>query len=255
MPGEATQGAQVAAEAERIFNNTKQTLYKYPAYVVEEKAGKYEIDCCGFVSYILANIAPEHLKLIPTIHWPVPLAFEYFLFFDTLPAGGSVGWSPIASLLDCLPGDIIAWRRLASAGDTGHVFVVEQAPVVVAAGVVAVGACDSSNILHYDDTRTVVDGKQATGVGTGTIRFEIDDTGTPTAFQFGLGDKFHSYTIAIGRWFRSRRARDALGPGRRLSFSVSWCSVARAVRPTWSRVSRRGFEQFLEAQGLTGPAR
>jgi hypothetical protein len=199
MSAEASQGAQIAAEAERIFNNTKQTLYQYPAYVVEENTGRYDIDCCGFVSYILANIAPEHLKMVPTIHWPVPLAFEYFLYFDSLSTRGSAGWSPVADLRDSLPGDIIAWRRLASVGDTGHVFVVVDAPVVVAPGVVAVNACDSSNILHYDDSRSVVDGEQATGVGTGTIRFEIDDTGKPTAFQFGHGDRFHSYSIAIGR--------------------------------------------------------
>ena len=142
MTAEATQGAAILAEAVRIFNNTKQTLYQYPAYLVEESSGVYQIDCSGFVSYILANVAPEHWKLIPTIHWPVPLAFEFFLFFNALPTDGSDGWSSVASLLDCVPGDIIAWRRLATAGDTGHVFVVTGSPVVIEEGVVAVSACD-----------------------------------------------------------------------------------------------------------------
>ena len=199
MSGEATHAAAVLAEAVRIFNNTKQTLYQYPAYVVNESAGIYQIDCSGFAAYILANVAPEHWKLIPTIHWPVPLAFEFFLFFNSLPADGSVGWSPVANLLDCGPGDIIAWRRLASVGDTGHVLIVAEPPVIVDDGVAAVTAYDSSNILHYSDSRRVVGGNQETGVGTGTIHFQVDDIGTPTAFQFGPGDNFHSVGIAIGR--------------------------------------------------------
>jgi hypothetical protein len=41
---------------------------------------------------------------------------------------------------------------------------------------------------------------QKTGVGTGTIHFPLDPTtGSPTAFQFGPGDPFHTVRIAIGR--------------------------------------------------------
>ena len=38
-----------------------------------------------------------------------------------------------------------------------------------------------------------------TGVGSGTIRLQVDGTGVPVAFQFKIGDQFHTYPIAIGR--------------------------------------------------------
>jgi hypothetical protein len=50
-------------------------------------------------------------------------------------------------------------------------------------------------VVHYDDTRT--GGRN--GVGSGTIHFQVDTAGAPTAFQFGPGDGFHSTDIAIGR--------------------------------------------------------
>jgi hypothetical protein len=202
MSGEASQGQQVAAEAERIVDNTRHTRYQYPPYSIDDETGTYDVDCCGFVSYVLECIAPEHYDLIPKVDgWPVPQAFKYEEYFHNLPTDGSVGWRRIDRLADSRRGDIIAWRLLQSdsAGDTGHVFIVADDPEVLEAGLYAVRAYDSSNVLHYDDSRDLGDGEQQTGVGTGTIHFEVDGTGKPTTFQFGPGDPCLSAPIAIGR--------------------------------------------------------
>jgi hypothetical protein len=198
---EASHGRQVAAEAERIVDNTRHTRYQYPPYVIDDQTGTYDVDCCGFVSYVLDCVAPEHYKLIgAAANWPVPQAFKYYEFIDSLPTTGTVGWRRIYRLADSRPGDIIAWLLRQTVGDTGHVFIVAGDPEVVTADQSAVRAYDSSDILHYDDSRQLADGQQETGVGTGTIQFQIDQaTGRPTAFQFGPGDCFHSVPIAIGR--------------------------------------------------------
>lgn len=202
MSSEATKGKQVADEALHIVDNTRHTVYKYPPYRIDDETGTYDLDCCGFVSLVLQRIAPEHYHLIPAVHgWPVPQAFKYYEYFAGLPTVGSVGWRPIGRLTAISEGDVIAWLLGGdSAGDTGHVFVVAGKPEVLEAGLSAVPAYDSSNVLHYDDSRHLTDGKMRTGVGTGTIRFNVDEaTGSPTAFQFGPGDHFHSAPIAIGR--------------------------------------------------------
>jgi hypothetical protein len=84
--------------------------------------------------------------------------------------------------------------------DTGHVLVVARAPEVIGADLSAVRAYDSCDALHYGDSRELANGEQETGVGTGTIHFQVDQTtGSPIAFHLGPGDPFHSVPIAIGR--------------------------------------------------------
>ncbi len=202
MTAEAFSGEQVAAEAENIIDNVQQTRYQYPPYLIDNETGTYYVDCCGFVSYVLESIAIEHYEMIPPVPgWPVPQAFKYYEFFTDLTTTPLVGWRLIPRLANCVAGDIIAWRLLSpdSTGDTGHVFIVAGDPVVLESGDIAIPAYDSSNVLHYDDSRFLPDGQQTTGVGTGTINFKVDRSGGPAAFQFGPGDCFHAAPIAIGR--------------------------------------------------------
>ena len=204
MPGEATRGAQIALQAQRIVDDTRHTRYKYPPYVIDDATGTYEVDCCGFVSLlVLKRIAPEHYTMIQAApDWPVPQAYKYYEFFDGLSKQGSIGWRRIHRLTDSQRGDIIAWRLLNSdsAGDTGHVFIVSADPEALETGVITVAAYDSSNVLHYDDSRLAPEGQPKTGLGKGSIHFQVDPTtGCPIAFQFGPCDPFRSAPIAIGR--------------------------------------------------------
>jgi hypothetical protein len=64
MNGVTSLGSQVVKEALRILENTQQTRYQHDIYI-DEGTGIYDVDCSGFVSYILELVAPYHLELIP----------------------------------------------------------------------------------------------------------------------------------------------------------------------------------------------
>ncbi len=61
----------------------------------------------------------------------------------------------------------------------------------------AVRAYDSSNVIHYHDTRGRGGDSPATGVGSGTIHFRYASVGIQ--FKFGPGDSYHDAPVAIGR--------------------------------------------------------
>ena len=81
--------------------------------------------------------------------------------------------------------------------DTGHVFFVVEDPVVFDDGVVSVRVYDSSDVLHYDDTRGQGGDSPATGLGSGKIHFRYVDS--RVEFKFGPGDGYHDAPVTIGR--------------------------------------------------------
>jgi hypothetical protein len=199
MPTEATHRQQVAAEAEAILLRIQHTVYTHETYV-DVATGTYDMDCSAYVGYVLQRIAPQHYD---TIHngggSHGPLAVDFYHRFQVLPPGGADGWRPVQPLADARRGDIVAWDfPEAKPGDnTGHVFIVVDDPEVLDDGVVAVRAYDSSNVIHYDDTRGHGGDTPATGVGSGTIHFRY--IGSGIQFKFGPGDKYHGAPVAIGR--------------------------------------------------------
>ena len=130
-----------------------------------------------------------------------PRAFEYYVFLSSLTPESAGGWHRILFLRDARPGDIIAWRfpTVEKGHDTGHVLVVAATPTSQSSGIFTVPVYDSAAQPHFDDTRGSSPGQFATGVGTGSIKFRVDDAGRPTAFQFAPGDTFAVFPIAIGR--------------------------------------------------------
>jgi len=196
---EATRADDVAAEAERIFKHAHHTHYQHDP-VINPRTGTYDVDCSAFVAHVLEVVAREHLALLTAqTKAPNPRAVDFYEFFasPSLPAG----WKRVATLADVRRGDVVAWRlpTIKPGEDTGHVFVVAQTPDYnAAAGAWVVHVYDSSNIIHYDDSRDK-SGKYHSGVGTGAIRFQVDDSGAPTKFQFGPGDKFHALPMAVAR--------------------------------------------------------
>jgi hypothetical protein len=187
---------QIAWQAEFIVNNIQQTDYQHNDNIDVDR-GVYDCDCKGFVGFVLERAAPDHYAMIPIEPGQLrPRAYIYYEFFTspTLPGG----WQHIDSLLDARRGDIIAWRvaEIVEGQDTGHVFFVAETAVTIDSAVFAIRAYDSADVPHFDDTRGVGD----SGVGSGFINFQVDDTGAPMAFQFGPSEEmFVTQPIAIGR--------------------------------------------------------
>lgn len=199
MPTEATRRQQVAAEAEAVLRAARHTVYDHDTYV-DVANRTYDMDCSGYVGYVLEQIAPRHYHTIPAAG-SRPLAFEFYERFRSLPLEGADGWGwrRIASLADARRGDIVAWKSelLEPGFNGGHVCVVVYDPETLADGVIAVRVYDSSNVLHHNDTRARPGASAGTGLGMGTIRFRYTEAGAQ--YQFGRKDDFTACELAIGR--------------------------------------------------------
>jgi len=140
-----------------------------------------------------------------------PRAFKYYGFFAALTPGSTGGWHRINFLRDARPGDVIAWRfpTIERDENTGHVLFVAERPTVDALGIYSVRVYDSAAEPHFDDTRGSGAGRFPTGVGSGSIKFNVDGSikfnvdgvGRPTAFLFAppASAEFTFLQIAIGR--------------------------------------------------------
>jgi hypothetical protein len=199
MASEATTGQQLADEALRVYNAVRHTTYSHKNHV-DVETGTYNVDCNGFVGFVLKEAAPQHFaQITPEPRHKLPRAFIYAAYFANLPSTGTNDWLQVPRLADARPGDIIAWSLTdPPPGDknTGHVVVVADDPVDKGDNKLSVRVYDSSDVIHHDDTRGV---SPRTGVGIGTIWFSVGVAGNPTAFQFGPNDHFHPEPIAIGR--------------------------------------------------------
>jgi hypothetical protein len=199
MNGATPLRLQLANQALLILENTQQTKYTHDIYI-DETTGTYNVDCSGFVSYILTLVAPNHLSLIPMQSGETRLlAQDYYNFFSSLPNETTNGWRQILYLRDVRRGDLIAWALPPPNPDTGHIFVVAEKPVPLDANTMAVMAYDASDIFHYDDSRGPGPGQFLTGVGSGTFHIGINSSGAPVSFQFDAGDPVVQNGIAIGR--------------------------------------------------------
>ncbi len=193
--------AQLASRAEAIVESVQQTTYQHTTAINAER-GLYDCDCSGFVSYILSTLAPRHYASIPREpdqDWP--RAFMYYDYLSQL-GGTSTAWRRISSLYEAQPGDVIAWRfpEVQAGHDTGHVmFVAALSASMAPGGNVSVAVYDSADVPHFDDTRGGGPGQFLSGVGLGTIQFQVQPDGSPTAFLFAPGDHMVTLPIVIGR--------------------------------------------------------
>lgn len=194
--------AQVASQAKFIVNNLQHTDYQFTDKIDVDR-GSYDCDCSGFAAFLLLRAAPGHYAMVPRKEsaQPNPRAFDYYEFFDSLTPLSADGWRRIDFLRDARQGDIIAWRfpKIQKHHDTGHVCFVADTPKEIDNRVFNVIVYDSANQPHFGDTRGTGEGRFAKGVGSGVIKFRVDDTGRPSAFQSAPKDQFVSLPIAIGR--------------------------------------------------------
>ena len=162
------------------------------------EAGIYDVDCSAFLGFLIGAVAERHYEMIAgsTTH-KRPLARDFYRFFAALPTTIEGGWRRVTRLDDIVPGDVMAWELPeAQTGDTGHCFVVAARPVDADDGGRSVRVYDSTSILHFEDTRE----PDGSGIGSGSIHFEIDAEGAPTAFRFDANVRhFKPMPIAIAR--------------------------------------------------------
>lgn len=197
---EATKGDELATTTRRMVEGVRLTSYEH-GVIIDPHAGTYFTDCSGFVSYVLERIAPEHYGAIPReVAHPYPRAFEFFDYFASRAAHASFGWRRVDRFFDVREGDLVAWRekRVREDHDSGHVFVVAQAPMPIGDGFWLVGVYDSSDVPHFDDSRER-SGEFRSGVGMGGILIHVDAEGLPIGFIFGSEDSLHELPIAVAR--------------------------------------------------------
>jgi hypothetical protein len=188
----------LADAAETLLAAVRETHYQHRTQV-DQAEGVYDMDCSGFVDYLLKRFAPAQFALIPVESGHArPRAKIFFQLFDGLRENPVPGWSAVDRLTDVRRGDIIAWE-LATAteapGDTGHVIIAAGQPVRKRENIYSLEVYDSSGIRHDNDSRP----PGTSGIGKGTINFKIDPTGKAIAFQFNSAAHFHEEPIAIGR--------------------------------------------------------
>lgn len=189
----------VHGEAIRILNNIRTTVYQHDTKINESK-GVYRCDCSGFVGYVLSRSTGKNDQKGPLSDGRKrPLAMDYEKFFAAAPskADGTARWQHVVRLADALPGDVIAWRHeKPMPGNTGHVVIVDQRPVLEKEGIVRVVVIDSTTRPQVDDTRA----KGTSGVGRGTMWFTIDGEGRPIGHIRGSRtSKPKIESISVGR--------------------------------------------------------
>jgi hypothetical protein len=200
MAASESLGPMLADKAADILANLKETRYVHTLHV-DADAGIYDVDCSGFVSWILQQIAPRHLQQIPVdASAGRPLARDYYEFFAARPVEAEQGWRQIFGLGNVGRGDLIGWLLPETPHrDTGHVFIVQALPLPNPDGTLRVSVIDASDVKHFDDSRGTGPGQFATGVGSGFIHFTVDGNGNPTAFQFNASETPATVPIAICR--------------------------------------------------------
>lgn len=188
--------------AERLLSGMRETHYQHRTYA-DQSRGVYDMDCSGFVDYLLKEIAPSQfapLRIEPG--HTRPRAAMYFDLFTRLNHNPLPGWEAVPKLSAARRGDIIAWQLTASTGepgDTGHVVIVASAPVEQRNDLYRVNVYDSSVIRHDEDSRP----EGGNGVGEGVITFRVNASGQPIGFQFNSQAHYHGEPIAIGRLVNS----------------------------------------------------
>jgi|SRR5581483_6660872 len=192
----------IAAQAEFAVDNVRQTDYLHKAEI-DPALGTYDCDCSEFVSFVLQTVSLKHYNEVPIEPGESrPRAFKYYDFLHGLQMEAKPGWETIRFLRHAGRGDVVAWRTqtIEKGQDTGHVLILADTPVPDDSGIFTVRVYDSADRPHFNDTRGHAEGQFPRGVGSGFLKFEVDDQGKPEAFLFSPSSKnFDKKVIAIGR--------------------------------------------------------
>lgn len=148
-------------------------------------------DCSGFIDHLLMHVdgyAPDDFK-----RWfgsRRPTAARYH---DAIAEGR--GFTPLATVAELQPGDVVAIKYLTRHDNTGHIMLVVEPPrrmlaslpVVDGTTQWALTVIDSSESGHGPtDTRHKrgTDGRDHDGLGRGVVRLYADATGRVAGFAW-----------------------------------------------------------------------
>ena len=108
---------------------------------------------------------------------------------------------------------MIAWRHeVPKPGNTGHVVIVDQKPVVEPDGLVRMGVIDSTTLPSSDITKE----KGKSGIGRRTMWFKVDSDGRAVGYVRGSRtSKPKVESISIGRALPSTAAAEKHAKARR----------------------------------------
>lgn len=182
VPLSAAHGGTLFAEAQRQLHGMRSTRYSH-AISIDERAGRFDYDCSGFVGYALAQVNGAALLEVRNQPGKRPLAKDFEAFFSKLSVLGSNHWVAVRTVDALAQGDVIAWRRPASSQsrNTGHVMVVAAAALQRAPGEFVVPIVDSTAVPHG---RTDERSARGSGLGMGSIVLLVDAQGRPTGFRW-----------------------------------------------------------------------
>ncbi len=193
---EAT-GRTVLEEANHLFAGMTSTRYAHHT-VVDLDAGRFELDCSGFVGFVLGRAHPEALAELRAATRRRPLAKHFVAHFQALPARSA--WRPIARGAELAPGDVLAWLKPGDviSKNTGHVMIVRGVPRRHPEhdDLWIVPVIDSTAVPHgRGDSRKVA---RVTGLGTGEVLLVVDTHDRPIGYRWSTGTKarVHHTTVA-----------------------------------------------------------
>jgi hypothetical protein len=191
----------VLREARAILANLQSSHYSHKTEV-NSADGSYAVDCSGLVRLILKKAAPGSLAQVPAEpRYPQPRAVAFYqAFVDAPESAENPGWQRIRTLVDCRPGDLVAWRKavIPEKGASGHVLILLEKPVLESGGLYRVKVMDSTSTPHANDWRS----EGLTGVGVGTIWFSVNASGEPTGVRWSDQKKSIHFQVGIGRALR-----------------------------------------------------
>jgi hypothetical protein len=172
---------------------------------VNEATGTWQVDCSGFLDYLLSTHLPAAFSALgPPKSGPRPLASDFYYFFGGLTTAdpgptGTPTWYRVGKPAQLRAGDVMVWLDPASAsGDTGHVMLVLGPPTNGRAGELLVKVADSANSGHASDTRAA----GQTGPGIGTVGLSIDGNGDAVGYFWRGGESALASTpspVVFGR--------------------------------------------------------
>jgi hypothetical protein len=189
-------GAALVAEASRVLSTMTSSSYSHKTHI---DGTTYDVDCSGFVDYLLARVAPSALDELRAATVKRPLARHFVQFFQAPHDAGH--WRRVARVSELAAGDVLAWKKPAevTSTNTGHVMIVAAAPQLRGGSVWIVPIFDSTAAPHgKSDPRKAA---HATGVGRGAVLLEVDGAGAPIAYVWSDAKKSrrHATEIALGR--------------------------------------------------------
>ncbi len=193
--------AAILREARRILAAARSTQYSHKNQI-DEKAGRYELDCSGYVRLVLGRVAPASTARFRRGEAGKGLlAADYERAFEKAPADPAAAgdWLRIETVADLRPGDLIAWRYAhPEVGHTGHIMILAGLPEAAGAGIYKLPVLESTSATHTD-----ANGREQTGLRQDWLWLEVDAADRPVGFRRSDGrGKFRIEPIALGRLLR-----------------------------------------------------